>query len=820
MGSQLRQVLRRLAQAPLFTAVTLLTLAVGIGANTAIFSVVSGVLLKPLPYPEPERLVGVWHSAKGLGFDLLNASPSTYLTYSEEGRAFEQIGIWQTDSVTVTGLAEPEQVDTLLVTHEIFPTLRVQPVIGRTFNAKDDEPSSPECAILSYAYWQRKFGGDPSAIGRRIMVDGKAREVIGIMPQSFKFLQRDDSALILPLRFRRAEVFVGNFSYQSIARLKPGVTLDQANADVARMLPMMLGKFRLPPGFNLKMFEQARFGPNVRPLKAEVVGDVGKVLWVLMGTVGMVLLIACANVANLLLVRAEGRQQELAVRAALGAGWGQIARELLLESVMLGILGGALGLALAYAGIRLLVAMGPSSLPRLEEISIDPLVLLFTLGISLAAGLLFGIIPVFKYAGAHLGSALRQGGRSLSEGRERHRARNVLVVSQVALALVLLISSGLMLRTAQAMRKVSPGFVQPDQVLTFYIDIPVPKGSDPERAVRDHQQIVQRIQQIPGVTSVALSSSINMSGDGANDPVFVEDHPTPEGQLPLIRRFKWISGGYFATMGNPIVAGRDITWTDVYNKAPVGIVSESFARLYWKQPGDALGKRIRETPGNPWREIVGVVGDERADGVNKKAPPIVYWPLMMSNFWDQKVFVRDFLVYVIRSPRVGAASFMKEIRDTVWSVNPNLPIANARTLQDVYTRSMARTSFTLVMLGIAAAMALLLGVVGIYGVISYSVTQRTREIGIRVALGAPQGQVQGLFVRHGLLLTALGVAVGLGAALAVTRLMTTLLFEVSALDPVTYVVVSLVLVTSALLASYLPARRASAVDPVEALRAE
>jgi predicted permease len=438
MGSfteQLSHVARRLTRAPLFTAVTLLTLAVGIGANSAIFSVINGVLLKPLPYPEPDRIVGVWHTAPGLGFKQLNASPSTYLTYREENRVFEESGVWQGDSDTITGVGEPEQVDAINVTYGILPVLGVQPVIGRVFTEKDDTPGSPETVMLSYAYWQRKFGGDPHTVGKRLIVDGKAKDIIGVLPQSFRFLDRHP-AVILPLRFNRAEVFVGNFSFQGLARLKPGVTVAQANADVGRMIPMMVTRFKLPPGFSFEMFNQARIGPNIHLFKEDVVGDVGKVLWVLMATVGIVLFIACANVANLFLVRAEGRQQELAIRAALGAGWGKLARELLFESVTLGIVGGALGIALAYAGIRLLVALGPTSLPRLDEITIDPVGLMFTFAISVFAGMLFGLIPVFKYAGASLGTSLREGGRTLSEGRERLRARNLREVVQVTLGLV------------------------------------------------------------------------------------------------------------------------------------------------------------------------------------------------------------------------------------------------------------------------------------------------------------------------------------------------------------------------------------------------
>lgn len=407
-SDRLRQAARRLIRAPLFTAVTLVTLAVGIGANTALFSVINGVLLKPLPFDDPDRLVGVWHTAPGLGIKLLNASPSTYFTYREENRVFEDVGLWNDASVTVTGTAEPEQVDAVLFTDGMLPILRVRPLLGRAFTAKDDSAGSQETVILSYAYWQRRFGGDPQIIGRRLIVNGKAHDIIGVMAQSFQFLSFHP-AFYLPFQFKRSEAFVGNFSYQAVARLKPGVSLDQASADVARMLPMMAEKFRLAPGMSLKMLKEARIGPNLHPFKEDLVGDVGKVLWVLMGTVGIVLLIACANVANLVLVRAESRQQELAIRAALGAGWGRLAHELLSETLGLGILGGGLGLALAYGGIRVLVAIAPANLPRLEEISINGLVLFFTLCIALLAGLLFGLLPVFKYAGAHLSSALKEG---------------------------------------------------------------------------------------------------------------------------------------------------------------------------------------------------------------------------------------------------------------------------------------------------------------------------------------------------------------------------------------------------------------------------
>jgi len=627
-------------------------------------------------------------------------------------------------------------------------------------------------------------------------------------------------SVILPFQFDRNRVFIGNFSYQAVARLKPGMTVTQANTDVARMLPMMLQRFPPAPGVSLKIFEDVRLGPSVRLLKNDVVGDIGKVLWVLMGTVGIVLFIACANVANLLLVRAEGRQQELAIRTALGASWSQIARELLFESATLGVMGGALGVGLAYGALRLLKATGPANLPRLDEIGVDPAVLLFAAVISLVAGLLFGLLPVFRYAGRNVDTALREGGRTASDGRQRHLARSTLVVVQVALSLVLLVSSGLMIRTFRALQQVQPGFRAPEEILTLRVSIPEAQVREPEQVVRMYEEMMRKVAAIPGVASVGLSSSITMDGSRSGTPIFPEDRPYAEGQLPPIRRFKYVAPGFFETMGNPLLAGRDLAWTDLNEKRHVVLVSENLAREYWKSPEAAIGKRVRETPKAPWREIVGVVGNERDNGVHEKAPAIVYWPMIVRDSYGSQFSVRRGMAFAIRSGRTGTASFLQEVRQAVWSVNPDLPIAAVRTVKEIYDRSLARTSFTLVMLAIAGGMALLLGVVGIYGVISYSVSQRTREIGIRMALGAPQERIRRMFVGHGLLLAGIGVGCGLGAAMALSRVMTALLFEVSPLDPLTYGAVSVVLVTAAFLASYFPARRATGIAPMDALRAE
>jgi len=803
----------------MFTLIAVFTLALGIGANTAIFSVVRGVLLKPLPFDDPDTLVGVWHTAPGIGITELNMSPATYLIYREEGRVFQDVGLWNGGAVSVTGSGEPERVQALFVTDGTLSLLRVNPVLGRGFTAEDDSPKTPERALLSHAYWQRKFGSDQSVIGKSVVVDGKPREIIGVLPAGFRFLDRNPQ-LVLPFRFNRPELHAANFSYRGVARLKPGVTLEQANADVARLIPVIPDRFPMPAGFTRKMFEDVKMGPNVRPLSVDVIGDVGRVLWVLLGTVGLVLLIACANVANLFLVRAEARQQELAIHAALGAGSRRIAWELLSESLALALVGGLVGVGLAYAGIRTLVANAPDGLPRTSEIGIDALVLLFTLGISLVAGLLFGLIPVLKFATPNLASALKEGGRASSAGRERHRARNALVVAEIALAVVLLVASGLMIRTFQAMRQVAPGFVHPEEVLTLRVSIPESLIPSDEQAIRTHEQIVRKLEQIPGVRSVGVSNSITMDGFDSNDPIFIEDFPPPAEKLPPLRRFKWTAQNYFQTMGNPIVAGREMTWADVYRKASVVLISENFAREYWKEPAAAIGKRIRQTPNNPWRTIIGVVGNEHDNGIVQPAASIIYWPLWIDNYYRGKPFAQRNLAYAVRTDRTGSPTLLKEIQAAVWAVNANLPVANVRTLDQIVSASMAQTSFALVMLGIASAVALLLGVVGIYGVIAYVAQQRTKEIGIRMALGAASHDVSRLFVRHGIVLASIGIVCGVAAAALLTRAMSALLFGVSAHDPLTYAAVAIALGGTAVLASYLPARRAARVDPAEALRWE
>jgi len=815
----LKHALRRMARSPGFAAAALATLAIGIGANTAIFGVVYGVMLKPLPYPEPDRLAALWMTAPGVGLDRVDMSPSVYFTLREEGRVFEDLGLWDRGSESVTGVAEPEEVEALYVTERLLPTLKVQPVRGRHFSNADVQPQAPRTAMLGYGYWQRRFGGDPSIVGRKVLLDGNPHEIVGVLAERFQ-LSGFQPSVALPLRFDRARTNLGNFSYRGIARLKPGVTIEALNADIARLLPVMLDKFPPPPGMNASAFREARLGPNAISLQEDAVGDVKKLLWVLMGTVGLVLLIAAANVANLMLVRAEGRQQELAVRAALGAGWSGIARELLTESVALGLTGGVLGVALAYMAMRLLKYLAPAGLPRLNEIALDPAVLAFAFAISLLAGVFFGLIPVWKYASPRLATALRSGGRNQSQGRERHRARGILVVAQVGLAVVLLVGSGLMIRTMLALSSVQPGFTEPERILTLRLSIPEAQVADRKRVARVHHDIADKIAEIGGATSVGITNSITMDGTRNMDPIFVEGRVYGASEIPPIRTYKHIGPGYFAAMGNRLIAGRDLTWTDIHDLRRVAIVSENLAREYWGSATAAVGKRIRENPKSEWREIVGVAAEERDNGVDKPAPAIAYWPFLKDKFWDNDLDVRRTMAYAIRAPRAGSTEFVNQVRQAIWSLNPSLPLANVRTVRELYDRSLARTSFTLTMIGIASAMALLLSVVGIYGVLSYSVSQRTREIGIRMALGAEQGRVQGMFLWHGLTLAGIGVALGVAVAVPLSRLISSLLYGIGPLDTGTYLGVASVLLTAALLAAYIPARRATRIDPSEALRAD
>ena len=822
----LRFSLRMLRKNPGFTAIALLTIAIGIGANAAVFSVVNSVLLKPLNYSHSEELVFLHQIAPGAA-GLANfengllLSPSMYFTYAENNRIFQSLGVWATDISNVTGVAEPEQVRAVVVSDGVLQSLGVAPRLGSWLMATDQTPRGPQRVMLSYGYWQKRFGQDAGVIGRNMMIDSQSAEIVGVMTKGFRFVDTDFD-LIEPLQFDRSKLILAGFGFQGIARLKTGTTIAQANADVARMLPIWMNSWSNGPGLDPHVYEHWRITPMLRPLKEEVIGNVSALLWIVMGTIGLVMLIACANVTNLLLVRVEARQQELAVRAALGAGWGRTVRGLLVESLMLGLMGGVLGVVFAYNGVRFLVAMGPANLPRLSEISVDARTLGFTLLLSLVSSLFFGLIPALKYAGSRTSLALKSVGRTTSTSRERHRARNLLVVGQVAMALVLLVSAGLMIRTFQALRAVDPGFTDARRLQLMRIGIPNSLIREAQAVTRTQNEILDKLAAIPGVKSAAFGNQMPMEGfDSDWDTIFVEGKTYHKGEIPPLYLYKHVSPGFLAAAGTRIIAGRDLTWEDVYGLRPVVMISENLAREEWGTPANAIGKRLTEDLGLPWREVVGVIQGVPERGIQEKAPETVYWPPMVKNLYGKSpVQSIRIVTFVIRSERAGKQGFLNEVRQAIWSVNPNLPLASVRTMQEVYDKSMARASFTLVMLGIAAAMAVLLGIIGIYGVISYAVSQQQREIGIRLALGAQQGSVLQMVLGHGAKMALAGVAIGTGAAFALTRLMTSLLFGVTAHDPATFAAVAALLVGVALLACYVPARRAMRVDPMVALRYE
>ena len=818
--------LRTLRHSPVFTVVGLLTIAIGIGANAGVFSVVNSVLLKPLNYPKAEELVALHQTAPGAAglADFENGlllSPSMYFTYAEQNRTFQSLGVWVTGTANVTGLAEPEQVRTVYVSDGLLQALGTPPEVGRWFSAADQIPRGPETVLLSYGYWQRRFGGDRAVIGRNIMVDSRPREIVAVMPKGFQFVDVDFD-LVSPLAFERGKLILAGFGFHGIARLKPGATIADGNADITRMLPIWMDSWSNGPGTNPHIYETWKITPMLRPLKQEVIGNVGELLWVVMGTIGLVMLIACANVANLMLVRVEARQQELAVRAALGAGWTRIVRGLLVESVMLGLMGGVVGVGLAYAGVRFLVTIGPANLPRLAEISIDARTLGFTLVLSVLSGLLFGLIPALKYAGPRTSLALRSAGRTISASRERHRARNLLVVCQVAMALVLLVSAGLMIRTFEALRTVEPGFTDAQHLQLMRISIPDSLIQEPERVTQIQHEILDKLAATPGVKSAAFVSEMPMEGfDSAWDEIFAEDKVYSADAIAPLRLYKYVSPGFLQTAGTRLVAGREMTWSEVYALRPVVMISENLAREMWGTPSAAIGKHLREFSNMPWHEVIGVVQDVHEKGAQERAPETVYWPSLMSNLYGPgPVGAVRVMTFAIRSERAGTEAFLNEVRQAVWSVNSNLAVASVRTMQAVYGKSLARISFTLVMLGIAGAMALTLGIIGIYGVISSTVSQRQREIGIRLALGAQGEDVLRMVLRQGAKLALVGVAIGVCVAFGLTQLMRNLLFGVTAYDPVTFATVAVLLVFVALLACYIPARRAMLVDPIVALRYE
>jgi predicted permease len=804
-----RQTVRLLRTHPGFVLTVVLSLALGIGANTAIFSVVHGVLIQPLPYPHADALVGIYNrlTISGQVYGDAALSPGMYAACRDDCRAFEHLGVWSSGAATVTGAGEAKQVATVTVTQGVLPAFGVPASLGRWFSPEDDSPGGVRTAILSHGYWQRSFGGDQEILGRTVVIDFVPHQIVGVMPRDFRFVDLSPD-LFLPQRL--ATKRPDEFSYNGIGRLQPGLSVAQANEDIARVWR----NWGRNEGVG-KLLEELAVTPNARPLKSDVVGNVGMTLRVLMGALGLLMLLVCANVANLVLVRAQARQQEFAIRAALGAGWGRIAWDQLAESLTLGLIGGMLGLGLAYVGVRLLVANGPDGLPRLEEITLGPAVVAFALLCALATSLLFGTIAV---VGRRVPRRV-ENARGATPAREQLRAQRVLVVGQVAMALMLLVASGLMVRTLLAIQRVEPGFTRPDQIQMVRISLPQVLAREPERVIRLQKGIVDTLAAIPGVDAVGFASALPLENNRNGVVVAVEGVTAPD-RMPPNRRYRHASPGLFAAQGSRLLYGRDFTWDDVFDERRLAIVSENMARESWREPREAIGKRIRIGRDGPLTEVIGVVEDVHADGLHQPAPATVYARAGVETAANGSTTVRRAVTMAIRSSRAGSQAFLKEVDAAVHAVNASVPLADVRTLEDAYRRSMAQTSFTVTLIGIAAAMALALAVVGVYGVLAYAVARRRHEVGIRLALGAQPGAVRALFVRQGLLLTSLGGILGLVSSALLSRWISPLLYDVTPLDPLTYAISGAALAGAAILASVVPARRAASVDPMSTLRSE
>ena len=815
LSLQLRLLWRRAVGSPGFTLVALATLAIGIGANVAIFTVVNAVLLRPLPMPDSERLVLLRHAAPGLTqLDELPLSDALYFFYAAESRTLEGVAAYQPLQASFTGADNPQRVQAAAVTASFFDVMRTPPQLGRTFTPEDDRPGAAPVIVLGDGLWRVRFGGDPGVIGRMADIDGARVEVVGVMPPGFSFSQ-PEAELWRPLQLDPDNTQLGAFGIAGVARLADGTTLEQAQSELATMLSTLVEVF--PDEAAAPVLAAAGVRPLVDRAREVVVGDIEPTLWILLGAVGFLLLIACANVANLLLVRSEARRGEAAIRAALGSSRGRLAGSALVESVVLGVAGGIAALPLALLAVRLVVRFGPQALPRLDEISADAAVLAFGLVVSIVAGLLFGVLPALRASGAGAAGHMTAGARGASAGRERQLARRGLVVVQIALALTLLVGSGLAVRSFGRLAAVDPGF-DPVDVLTFGLALPE-RDYGADARLGFHRQLVDRLRALPGASDAAAASTVPLGGAVSGSGYSIEGRPLDDGDVPPVFMSKTVSPEYFDTLRIELAEGRRFDPLDGERGDSVVVVSQAVANAYW--PGEsALGKGIRaggppEGEDQEWSRIVGVVGDVHETTLHEDPLPMVYYPLPGTAGGSGAPATMRYAVRARNAGGLGAA-----VREAVRGVDPTLPIADVETLETLVGRARAERAFVMVLLVIAAGLALLLGSVGLYGVVSYTVAQRRREIAIRMAVGARAADVGRLVLTEAGGLAVVGAALGIGAAVALTRRLQALLFETSPLDPAVFLGVSTILVGVCLLASWLPARRAARIDPMHALRVE
>ena len=795
---------RMLVKSPTFTIVAVLALALGIGANSAIFSVVNTILLRPLPYPDPDSLVMVWEDRTKAGYPRDTPSPANFISWKEQSQTLLGMSAYTNLSVSLTGVGEPERIEGQRVSASLFPLLGVEPLMGRAFLPEEDQPGGNRVAIMSHGLWQRRFGSDPNIVGKALMLNGESRTIVGVMPANFEFPARENDIWV-PIAFPPDEAARrGAHFLRVIARTKPGVSVEQAQAEMNTIAAGLQQQF---PQTNTAV------GAALIPLHEQLVGDIRPALLILLGAVGFVLLIACVNVANLLLARASARQKEIAVRIALGAGRLRLVRQFLTESILLSALGGAFGLLLAVWSIKLLTAFIPANISQAKSVSIDAGVLLFTVGISLLTGLIFGLAPALQASRFNLNDTLKEGGRDATSGGRGGRVRNLLVVTEIALALVLLIGAGLLINSFWQLRNVDPGF-QTDNLLTMKVVLPPLKYPDTARRAAFYDELTQRVQALPGVRAASVTTNLPLTNRGNGMGFTVEGRPELAPGQSNSAVVRVVSPNYFQTMGIKLLGGREFTDQDTADAPVVLVVGETMAKRFW--PGeDPVGKRIKFGSFNStadWLSIAGVVKDVKHFELNTNDREQIYLSYRQAGFFEP----RDLAVRTEVDPLSLAAS----VRNAVWGIDKDQPVSNIRTMEEIVSESVARQRFNTLLLGIFAVVALVLASIGIYGVMSYSVTQRTHEIGIRMALGAQALDELKLTVGQGLKLVLLGLFIGLAAAFGLTRVMSSLLFGVSPTDPITFIVIPLVLFAAAMLASYIPARRAARVDPLIALRNE
>jgi putative ABC transport system permease protein len=813
----LRFAVRQLRKTPGFTAAAVLTLALGIGGNAAVVSVVNGVLLRPLAYPDAGRLASIGHRSRGGDLpERIPHSSAAHVAY-ETARSFESMALYETWQGSLTDRqAAPEWVDVVTATRSLFDVLRVQPALGRAFSEEEDRRDGPRVAVISHGLWRQRYGADPGILGRIITLDGVDREVIGVMPEGFAFPTRAP-VMWVPMRIDRSNL--SGFNTPGIGRLRPGVTPEQATIELTALLPRITTVVDFIPAAVLR---DTGLRTEVRPYLDEVVGNVKPALWALWAMIGLVLAIACVNVAGLLLVRAEARRREIALRLALGAERHHLLAQSLAESGILLSLGSAVGILFAWLTVRVLPRLAPSSLPRIEDIGVDGTVIAITMGIAAVVAFFFGVVPVARNRRVAPASMLGGSDRSGTTDKRSGRLRHTLVVAQVAMATVLLVGSGLVLRSFQKLRGVDPGF-RTENVMTFRIALPSARYADAQAVARFHYAMLDRIRAMPDVEHAGATGQLPLAGySSLIDPMRVEGRPTPPGVMPPLVEMRVATPGYFEAMGIPLKAGRLLERSDTDRKTGAVLVTDHVARSL-VAPRTPLGARVAHgldgvTGARKFSDVVGVVGDVRGVALDKAPMGAIYYAMVNRDSVDMDWLARS-MVYAVKTT-TPPATLISSVRRTLAEMDPQLPLAETRTLASVVDAAEGGMRFSMVGLAVAALVGLFMGAIGLYGVLSYVTAQRTREIGVRMALGATPGTVRGSVLRHGLVVAGVGLAIGLAAAVSLRRLATPLLYGITPTDPLTLVAVSLVLLLVGALATWLPARRAAQLDPVRALRWE